>query len=289
MIATRTWLVAARDPESAPAALARAISLSALGDRIVLAHVRRRGLLALLGAGAAWGGMPEPPADRPDDDAWLEAIRARTPAPHGVLLDTVVVDGEPAPALAAQAERLGAAAIVAAPARRGALREFALGSTLLRLLREAARPVVVAHGDMPGGWRTAAAAVSGDPSALRVVAAARTLAPAAALTLVHAWRVPEEGRLRLHGVDADRIRAVRDWARGAAEGALGEARATAPGAAFALVEGHAASAILDWGRQAKPDVLVVAAHRGAAAQERLLGSVTQFLLYHWPGDLVLVP
>ncbi|MCE3003593.1 MAG: universal stress protein, partial [Xanthomonadaceae bacterium] len=206
-----------------------------------------------------------------------------------IALESAVVDGEAAPALAALAARLGAVAIVAAPARRGAAREFALGSTLLRLLRGSSTPVVVAHSDPDERWRSAAAAVTADPSGLRVVAAARALAPAAALTLLHCWRVPEEGRLRLQGVDPARIAAVRDWARASAEGALGEVRCAAPDAPLVLHEGHAASAILDWGRQAKPDVLIVAAHRGAAAQERLLGSVTQFLLYHWPGDLVLVP
>jgi nucleotide-binding universal stress UspA family protein len=289
MTANRTWLVAARDRECTTPALARAFRLARADDRVVLAHARRHRLLDLLGAGAMRVAAPELSAAALAGDDWLAAICAATAPPPGVTLEAELVDGEAAPALAALADRLDAAAIVAAPARRGALREFALGSTLTRLLREAARPVVVAHGDGAADWRRAAAAVTADPSGLRVVAAAQALAPAAALTLAHAWRVPDEGRLRLHGVDPSRIEAVRDWARASAEGALGDVRLAAPGAALALVEGHAASAILDWGRQAKPDVLFVAAHRGPASQERLLGSVTQFLLYHWPGDLALVP
>jgi nucleotide-binding universal stress UspA family protein len=285
----RTLIVAARDAESAPPAIARALGLARAGDRVVLAHARRARLLDLLGAGALRAAAPELSAGALAGDGWLEDLRAAAAVPPGVALETTLVDGEAAPALAALADRIGASAIVAAPARRGALREYALGSTLLALLRMAGRPVVVVHGDGAVAWRNAAAAVSGDPSGLRVVAVAQALAPAAALALLHAWRVPDEGRLRLHGVDAARIDAVRDWARASAEGALADVRRAAPGAGLSMVEGHAASAILDWGRQAKPDVLFVAAHRGAPSQERLLGSVTQFLLYHWPGDLVLVP
>ena len=289
MTANRNWLVAARDPDSAAPAIARALLLASAGDRIVLAHARRGRLLDLLGAGALRAAAPELSAGTLAGEAWLEDLRAGVVAPAGVALEARVVDGEAAPALAALAQEVDAAAIVAAPARRGVLREFALGSTLLALLRAAGRPVVVVHGDGTAAWHGAAAAVTGDPSGLRVVSAAQALAPAASLALLHAWRVPDEGRLRLHGIDAARIAAVRDWARASAEGALADVRRAAPGATLSMVEGHAASAILDWGRQAKPDVLFVAAHRGAPSQERLLGSVTQFLLYHWPGDLVLVP
>jgi nucleotide-binding universal stress UspA family protein len=285
----RTLIVAVRDAESAPPAIARALVLASPGDRVVLAHARRAHLLELLGAGALRAAAPELSAAALAGEDWLEALRAGVDVPPGVMLERVVVEGEAAPALAELARQHDAAAIVAAPARRGVLREFALGSTLLALLRAAARPIVVVHGEGTAAWGSAAAAVTGDPSGLRVVAAAMHLAPAASLVLLHAWRVPDEGRLRLAGVDAERIAAVRDWARTAAEGALADVRRAVPGATLSMVEGHAASAILDWGRQAKPDVLFVAAHRGAPSQERLLGSVTQFLLYHWPGDLVLVP
>lgn len=286
---TRTLLVAVRDPETAAPAVGRALSMCGAGDRVVLAHVRRRRLLDLVGEGALRAAAPGLSLEGLVGEEWLETLRIATSAAGEVQVDCALLDGEVAPALAAAARRLGAVAIVAAPARRGALREFALGSTLLRLLREAELPVVVVKGDGTVPWRSAAAAVTGDPSGQRVVAAAHALASTATLSLLHAWRVPDEGRLRLHGVDADRIRAVRDWARSASEGALGEVRRAAPGAPLMLHEGHAASALLDWGRAAKPDALFVAAHRGAPSNERLLGSVTQFLLYHWPGDLVLVP
>lgn len=284
-----TLLVAVRDPETAAPALARAMSMCGAGDRVVLAHVRRRRLLELVGEGALRVSAPGLSLEGLVGDDWLEALRGSVAAPVGVRVDAVLLDGEVGRALAAEARRLDAAAILAAPARRGALREFALGSTLLRLLREAERPVVVVHAEAARAWRSAAAAVTADPSGLRVVAAAQALAPTATLTLLHAWRVPDQGRLRLHGVDEDRIRAVRDWARDSAEAALGDVRLAAPGAPLVLREGHAASTILDWLRDAKPDVLFVAAHRGAPSQERLLGSVTQFLLYHASEDLVLVP
>jgi universal stress protein E len=285
----RTFIIAVRDAESAAPALSRAAQLAVAGDRLVLAHARRGALLELLGAGALRVAAPDLPIDGFADEQWLATLAAQLELPAGVAVETAVLDGEAAMALAALAQRLGAAAVIAAPARPGLLRGFAVGSTLLRLVREARCPVVVARAGSAQPWRHAGAAVTPDPSGGRVIEAAAALAPGAALTLLHAWRVPDEDRLRVHGMHQAAIAAVRDFARNAADAALADLRRAAPAASTILREGYAASVILEWGTEAHPDALLIAAHRGAASEERWLGSVTQFVLYNWPGDLVLVP
>jgi nucleotide-binding universal stress UspA family protein len=285
----RTFVIAARNAESAAPALSRAAQWVAPGDRVVLAHARRGALLELLGAGALRVASPDVPVAHFAGDEWLSALAAQAKLPAGVVVDAQLLDGDPAPAIAALAARLGATAVIAAPARPGLLRGFAIGSTLLRLVREAHCPVVVLRADTAAPWARVAAAVTPDPSGLRVVEAAAALAPGAALTLLHAWRVPDEGRLRMRGMHQAAVDAVREYTRNSADGALADLRRAAPAATTVLREGYAASVILEWGQEARPDALLIAAHRGAASEERWLGSVTQFILYNWAGDLVLVP
>lgn len=287
----RTFVIAARNAESAAPALSRAAQWVAPGDRVVLAHARRGALLELLGAGALRVASPDVPIAHFAGDEWLSALVAQAQAqvPAGVAVDAELLDGDPASAIAALAARLGATAVIAAPARPGLLRGFAIGSTLLRLLREVHCPVVVLRADAAAPWRHVAAAVTPDPSGLRVVEAAAALAPGAALTLLHAWRVPDEGRLRMRGMHQAAVDAVREFTRNSADAALADLRRAAPAATTLMREGHAASVILEWGVEARPDALLIAAHRGAESEERWLGSVTQFVLYNWPGDLVLVP
>jgi nucleotide-binding universal stress UspA family protein len=285
----RTFVIAARNAESAAPALSRAAQWVAPGDRVVLAHARRGALLELLGAGALRVASPDVPIAHFAGEEWLSALAAQAQVPAGVVVDAELLDGDPAAAIAALAARLGATAVIAAPARPGLLRGFAIGSTLLRLVREVHCPVVVLRADAAAPWRHVAAAVTPDPSGLRVVEAAAALAPGAALTLLHAWRVPDEGRLRMRGMHQAAVDAVREFTRNSADAALADLRRAAPAATTLMREGYAASVILEWGVEARPDALLIAAHRGAASEERWLGSVTQFVLYNWPGDLVLVP
>jgi nucleotide-binding universal stress UspA family protein len=56
-----------------------------------------------------------------------------------------------------------------------------------------------------------------------------------------------------------------------------------------LEQGFAASAILEIVHNLRPDVLLLSQHRGSLLEQRTIGSVTQFLLYNCPCDLILVP
>ncbi len=284
-----TYIVAVRDEASSGPALARAMLMAVAGDRVVIAHARRQSLLGLLAAGAQRGSLPEDSVATLVGDDWLDDVRQRFEAPEGVVVESALLDGEPALALCALASRLGAAAIVAAPARAGVLREMIIGSTLLRVLRHAPCPVVVARHAEAGRWRSATAAVTADPTGERVIDAAHALLPDATLTLLHAWQVPDEGRLRVRGMAQAGIDSVRAYVRNNAEAALAPLRARAGDATLELHHGHASTVILEWGMQQRPDLLLIAAHRGAHSEERVLGSVTQFVLYNWPGDLLLVP
>ena len=61
-----------------------------------------------------------------------------------------------------------------------------------------------------------------------------------------------------------------------------------PHAILHVEHGFAPSVIFDLFMQLKPDVIVIGKHSGSALDERVMGSVTQFLLYACNTDFLLV-
>ncbi|MCU0306897.1 MAG: universal stress protein [Thermoleophilia bacterium] len=102
------------------------------------------------------------------------------------------------------------------------------------------------------------------------------------LTLVHAARWPLGPSGGFGGWVPDRERlvsAARDW--------LAARAAEVPGAETALVCGHPPAAVCEWAEEARPDLLVVASHRGAV-ERALLGSFAAFVAHHAPCPVLLV-
>jgi nucleotide-binding universal stress UspA family protein len=60
------------------------------------------------------------------------------------------------------------------------------------------------------------------------------------------------------------------------------------GAEAVLLEGHPASAAVDWARDHGVDALVAASHRGLV-ERALLGSFAGYLVHHAPCPVLLVP
>ncbi|HET9485151.1 MAG TPA: universal stress protein [Xanthomonadales bacterium] len=288
MATKKTYVVAVREPESGRIALQRAGLLSAPGDRIVLAHVPTAALLSLLGAGEMRRAAPDLSLADATRVEWLDELAAAATAGTRAV-DAIVLEGRPAPAICNLARRLDAAAIVVGTHRAGNVREFVLGSTALRILRQAPCPVLVARSASTASYRNVLAAAATDPVGRRVVTTAHRLFPDAAMTVLSVYRVGGEGQMRAHGVPEAQIADMREEARRDALHRLEWLHAFAPGAKLDLREGFAATGILEAVAAHSPDVLVISRHRGSAADEHVLGSVTQFALYHADCDLLLVP
>ncbi len=289
MTGSRTFIVAVRDEPSARIAFARASHLAAAGDRIVLAHARKKSLLTLMGAGEMMHAIPDLSLAELSSTDWFDQLQTSLSAPASVAIECRLLEGEPATAIAALAREVRAAMIVVAGHREGLVRALAFGSTALRILRRAPCPVLVARNTGLDAYRTATLAVMADPSSERIVAAARELLPTSAMTLLHAYRLPDEASLRMHGVPEEHLLPLRERLRDQAERALQALLAKVPGAKLQLEYGIAPLEIVEHVQQAKPDVLVISQHRGSLLDERLLGSVAQHALYHVGCDLLLVP
>ncbi len=108
---------------------------------------------------------------------------------------------------------------------------------------------------------------------------ARSLGPGS-LTLVH---VMEPGIEAYSGLATD---AINDDERGAREW-MEQMVALAPGAEGVLLEGHPATVVTEWARDAGVDLLVAVRHRGRV-EHLLLGSFAQHLAYNSPCAVMLV-
>lgn len=285
----RTILVALRDPETAASALARARQLARPGDTVAFIHVARANLFALLGAGELRHAMPDTSLRELTAAAWLDELKSSPIFAPGVRLESDTLSGNPGEAIGEYARRTGASVIVTAAPRLGVLHEYFLGSTALGILRHAPCPVLVARAVEAKAWRSVAAAIDLDAAGERVLAAVHSLLADSALTLLHSYRVPNETLLRTTGLAEDTLAGLRQQMRLDVEQRIKPFHALAPAASIRIQEGYAAPAILELVTAEQPDLLALSQHRGSAREQRIIGSVTQYLLYKCPCDLLLVP
>ncbi|WP_286758272.1 universal stress protein, partial [Ralstonia sp. RL] len=116
--------------------------------------------------------------------------------------------------------------------------------------------------------------------------------PDARQILLHASTVAFEGRMRLAGVSLEHIEAYRRDELARAEQRLqaqmGSLRSTAP-LGKRIVQGYPAVVLPREIERSGGDLLVIGKHGGTMLDERLLGSVTQNLLYRAGCNVLLVP
>lgn len=135
---------------------------------------------------------------------------------------------------------------------------------------------------MPESYRHIACCLDGSPAGDAALAAAirtRSLGDSR-LTLLH---VMEPGIEAYRGYAGDGIDdqppAARAW--------MEQMVALAPGSDGVLLDGHPATAVTEWARDAGVDLLIAVRHRGRV-EHMLLGSFAQHLAYKAPCAVMLV-
>lgn len=171
------------------------------------------------------------------------------------------------------------------------VRDAILGTTAERLLRKCAKPVLIVKRMSQAAYRHVLVPVDFSPYSAGALAMAALIAPRAAITLVHAFEVPMEGKLWLAGVAEDRIHEYRIQARRQALSDIDlliEAAAVDAQRCFRTVE-HGAAVPLILAEEAghNADLIVIGKH-GSAAEELLLGSVARHVLTDAKCDVLVV-
>lgn len=169
-------------------------------------------------------------------------------------------------------------------------REFFLGSTAERVVREAAVPVLVVR-NVPGEkYRRVLAPIDLSLHSPAVAQLARGIAPTARLTLAHAFEVPFEGKLQFAGVseaDIQRFRQEERQSALAALQALAESLSERPEIRVEL--GMPEATIPALVREMAADLVVAGKHGKSEVIELLLGSMTKHLLREVPCDVLVAP
>jgi nucleotide-binding universal stress UspA family protein len=209
-------------------------------------------------------------------------------AKHGlgdVVCDVVV--GSPAKEILQAAET--ASYIVIATHGRGGFRAMILGSVADKVIRGAKVPVLVEPGveapEPPGGGRPVLVAVDGSEEAERGLALARELAGKSGLpvVLLRAYSVPPPAGIEFSYYPAD----LSATLEAAAKEYL---QATAkPGERTILVQGDAATAILEAAEQENASLIVMTSTGKGLAKRLALGSTTDRVVHGTKRAVLVVP
>lgn len=283
----RNIVLAVRDGHNGRRALQRALAFTRAGTDILhLVHAQRVANLVQV-AEMLIPRWINTDVEESADDRWLEALATEARS-LGHLVRSVTLSGAPGAAISRYARENEADLIVVASPREGLTRELFLGSTALGILRKATCPVLVARNDPARAYRSALVAIDGSAVTARILAATGAFFPAARVDLVHAFRVPEEYKLRMRGVSEEAIAELRRERRPDIERALQPFASRLPQAVLNVEHGFPPSVLLESFNRLQPDVLVIGKHSGSALDEHVMGSVTQFLLYACDTDFLLV-
>lgn len=169
-----------------------------------------------------------------------------------------------------------------------------LGGTALKVVEQARVPVLLVRRPATSDYSKVLVATDFSARSAKVAQLAMTLCPGVELTLVHAYATKVEERFG-YGSDSELASSPKrdkelDRARRAMNAfiaSLGVGQRTA--FADRLVFNYPAPGILSLASESGVDLIVVGRHGGSSVGERLLGSVTQSVLYYAGCDVLIVP
>ncbi|MFP5384126.1 MAG: universal stress protein [Gammaproteobacteria bacterium] len=171
------------------------------------------------------------------------------------------------------------------------LRDLLLGSTTEQVLRKSDRSLLAVRADADRDYRQVLVPVDFSPHARGALEIAAQLAPAAAITVLHVFDAPIEGKLEFAGVPAADIEAYRQRGQREAESMLHAFIQDMPPAIRNRVVpdvtfGYPAITILEKATALGCDLLAIGKHGRSVVEEWVLGSVTQHVLRHARCDVL---
>lgn len=216
-----------------------------------------------------------------------EALSTR----FGVVASIRVVQGSVLAELTKEVDAVAADLVVCGAKGESFMRHVALGSTAERILGRTKSPVLVVKQVVHEHYRRVLVPVDFTDYSLRAVQLARRIAPAARLTLLHAFEMPFEGRLRYANVDNDILNHYRVVGRQEVEQKMVELIVSA-GLSLQSVDpmvlnGDPASRILEYEQELNCDLIVMGKQGNSLVEEFFLGSETKHVLAESQCDVLV--
>ncbi|HNJ76187.1 MAG TPA: universal stress protein [Azospira sp.] len=209
---------------------------------------------------------------------------------HGIRALAESEAGDPAEAIVRFASQRGAGLVVIGKDSDDWLSDTLFGETALELLQTTDVPVMIVRRGQAQPARRVLVAVDFSACSHRAARLACELFHEAEITLLNAYSVRHEGRMRIGGASDDDIAAYLLSEQVRAEAAMRQLSSALDNekcCRTVTVNGSAASAILEEAATGF-DVLVVG-KTGEGSREHRLGDVATHITYHTDCDVLLVP
>jgi len=224
----------------------------------------------------------------------LAAICAQLARDHGVVADAEVLVGRASREIHRFVTMRQAGLVVVGEHGENWVRDAVLGGTALKVLEATHVPVLLVRQPAAGSYQRIIIATDFSETATRAARLTIDLFPEARHHLVNAYVVPFEARMRMGGAQEKDIRHYREQEYLKAEQNLEafavdcDYRAATEFSRLAL-HGYPASVLFEQAQGMEADLIAIGKHGGGAFEEKLLGSVTQNILYHAACDVLLSP
>ena len=210
----------------------------------------------------------------------------------GIAVTPQITTGHAHREISRTARENGADLVVVGAMGEHPVREFFLGSTAERVVRESTVPVLVVRQEGHEPYARAFAALDLSPHSPAVAELARRVAPAACLTLGHVFEVPFESKLQIAGASEEKIHRYRREEREHALAALHQLRDAVPllqGLDIRVEHGMPDAVLPRLLGETAADLVVAGKHGASEIVDLLLGSMTKHLLREAGCDVLVVP
>lgn len=286
-------IVAATDfSENAQRAVQQAAHLARTwGARLILVHVFNDSVWASIKAVydlSGWSNVKPLDAAR----TRLIALGEQVARDFAVQVETEVLVGRASQQIGVFVAARHAELLVVGEHGENWVRDTVLGGTALKVLEATHIPVLLVRSPAAGSYQRILIATDFSANATRATHLAMALFPDARHHLIHAYVVPFEASMRMGGAQDKDIQRYREQeylkaARNLEAFAVDcDYRAAAEFSRLALY-GYPASVLFEQAQEV--DLIVIGKHGGGPFEEKLLGSVTQNILYHAGCDVLLSP
>lgn len=222
----------------------------------------------------------------------LEQLGGQVAGEFGVRADVEMLTGRASQQIGNLAAARQAGLLVVGEHGENWVRDIMLGGTALKVIEATRIPVLLVRRADPVLYRNIVIATDFSAAAERAARMALDCFPEAHHALIHAWLVPFEASMRMGGAEEADIERYREREFAAAAGELETFARSCAGRADGNLErlalhGHPAAVVFEQVRARGGDLVVIGKHGGRYIEERLLGSVTQNILYHAGCDVLL--
>lgn len=225
-------------------------------------------------------------------DTCLEPLTEAARTAHVHRVRGEIVEGSAHQAVADMAKSFRPDLLVIGAHGKGLLQQFFLGGTASRILANAACPVLVVRREPADDYRQALAAVDLKPHSEAVLRAALIVAGRGRVMAVHAYQAPFEAKLRHKGFAEENIEHYAENEARTAERNMAALLSDPDLAGLDLdsriIHGHPNPALPEIAEALDADLIVAGRHSGSRLEEATIGSITRFLAYYAPCDVLVV-